>query len=117
MGKYDRLSYGKALLAVFLSSALQTVLFVLASVLLGIGLFAGWILGIFVGAVLLRLCLGLFGWTISLKAAALTRLVCGLLSGFIVGLIAVVFFVGSQAGSDQRTVTIGPGALLRRAPH
>lgn len=112
MGEYDRLPYTRALLAVFLSSVLQTVLFVVASSVLGVGLFAGWFLGIFVGAVLLRLCLGPFGWTISLKAAALTRIACGLVSGLVVGFIAAVFFATSEAGDGQRVVTIGPAVLL-----
>ena len=99
MGEYDRLPYGKALLALFLSSVLQTVLFVVVAVLLDVGVLAGLILAIFVvyfvGAVLLRLCLRPFGWTISIKAAALTRLVCGLLSGLTV-----------------RAIAVGPGPLL-----
>ena len=73
-------------------------------------------------AVLLRLCLGPFGWTISLKAAGLTRLAGGLrLRLPLVGFIAAVFFAPSEAGDGQRVVTIGPGVLLvggcARAPH
>jgi hypothetical protein len=111
MGEYDRLPYGKALLAVFLASVIQTVLFVLASALhLGIGLFLGWILGVFVGALLLRLTLGPFGWTISIKAAAITRLVCGFFSGLVVGLGAVAF-TGSPDASEG-VVTMGPAVLI-----
>lgn len=113
MGEYDRLSYGKALLALFLSSVLQTVLFVVASVLLDVGIFAVWILGIFVGAVLLRVCLGPFGWTISIKAAALTRLVCGFISGVVVGFAAVAL-AGSPDGSSSAdpALAMGPGVFI-----
>jgi len=111
--EYDRLSYSTALLAVFLSSVIQGALFALAYVLgIWLGLIPELMLGILIGALLLRFCLSPFGWTISLKAAALCRLVCGFLSGFIVAFVFGVLIAASRSPTDHRVLVLGPLVFL-----